>query len=78
MEMKELILKLAVKHFDVPGFVGEVISGPVDMALDKLVKDTELPFDDMMKAALFPVLVAEINKLMKAEWEKLVAQESVA
>lgn len=74
--MKEAILAEVHKHLNVPGFIEGVLGGALDGALNKLVADTSTPFDDIAKAALYPVLAAEINKMVKAKWDELLAPEA--
>jgi len=71
--MKNKVLKLVVKYFNIKGFITEIITEVVDEALDKVVAGTKNPLDDMAKAALWPVLEEEAKKVVeeKLDLEKL-------
>lgn len=75
MDKKE-ILALIEKNFLVPQLVEGMLAGPVDKALQKLVDDTSNPFDNMLKAAAYPVVMAELNKAVQENWAKLFAPEA--
>jgi hypothetical protein len=63
--MKNKILSIVVKHFNIKGFMSEMITEVLDEALDNVVKGTKNPMDDMAKAALWPVLEEEAKKLIE-------------
>lgn len=71
METKEL-LPIVAKNINLPGLVKEMMAGPLDQALQKLVDDTTMPFDNMAKAAVYPIVMEEVNKIVEAQWTKLV------
>lgn len=72
-EMKQKMLQAVKNNLNVPGLMNEIIDGAVNDALDKLVKDTKTPFDDVAKAALYPTLSAEVKKQIELAWGKLFA-----
>lgn len=71
-EQKAELMKAVAKNINLPGLVEAVLKQVVEPALDKLVADTANPFDNMAKAAMYPTLEAELNKLAKEQWAKLL------
>ena len=71
--MKNKVLKLVVKHFNIKGFMLEMVADVLDEALDKVVADTKNPYDDMAKASLYPLIEAELLKVIedKLDLEKI-------
>lgn len=72
-EVKAKLLQAVKNNINVPGLIAELVDGAANEALDKLVADSSTPFDDMAKAALYPVLSAELKKAAQEQWEKLFA-----
>ena len=70
---KELLLKLAMKHLDVPGLISDVLDQALEPAIDKFVADSANPYDDMLKAAIYPVLKAELKNIVAEKWAELQA-----
>jgi hypothetical protein len=71
MGVKEQLLEAIKKHLDVPGLVEEVLDTAVEQALDNLVKKTDNPYDDMLKAAAGPLIKKEIKDEVSKLWSKL-------
>ena len=66
MDKKEVVAML-FKRIDVRGLIVEdLLDAVLEPALDKLVKDTSTPFDDMAKQAVYPVLKQELIKALDA------------
>lgn len=66
MDKKEVVAML-FKRIDVRGLIVEdLLDAVLEPALDKLVKDTSTPFDDMAKQAVYPVLKQELVKALDA------------
>ena len=63
--MKNKILMMVVKYFNIKGFMSEMITEVMDEALEKVVVGTANPLDNMAKAALWPVLEVEAQKLIE-------------
>ena len=63
--MKNKVLLLVVKYFNIKGFMSEMVCEVLDEALDKVVKDTANPYDDMAKASLWPLLEGEAKKVIE-------------
>ena len=63
--MKNRILKMVVKYFNIKGFMSEMVTEIADEALEKVVQGSINPMDNMVKAALWPVLEEEIQKLIE-------------
>ena len=72
-EQKKALFESILKNVALPALLADVLKQILEPALDKIVKDTSNPFDDMIKAAIYPSLEAELNKLAKEQWEKLLA-----
>jgi len=64
---KEKAIAILVKRIDVPGALFDIIDEILEPALDELVKASTNPYDDLAKAALYPIL----DKLLKEEAQKL-------
>lgn len=64
MNIGDILKELAKNNFNFKGFADGVIDGILEPALDNLVASTENTFDDMAKAALYPLLEAELKKLI--------------
>lgn len=65
----EEIKKLLLKRVDLKGLlVEDVLQGLVKSALDKVVKDSSNPYDDIAMAALYPplekALIEAVDDLM--------------
>lgn len=75
--MKNKLLKLVIKYFNIKGFITEVVCDVVDEALDNAVKRTDTQLDDMAKAALWPVVEEEAKKIIeeKLDMSKLLGVE---
>ena len=72
-EQKAALLAAVAKNINVPGLVDEVLKGALDQALEKIVQDSSNPFDNVLKAAIYPTLSAELTKLVDEQWKKLLA-----
>lgn len=59
MTTKEKFKLLAKTHIDLEGFINGTLDEVLEPALQKVVDDSSNPFDDVMMAALWPVLEAE-------------------
>tara|TARA_R110000868_G_scaffold87034_5_gene243675 strand:+ start:12761 stop:12997 length:237 start_codon:yes stop_codon:yes gene_type:complete len=57
--MKNDLLLLLVKHFNLSGFVVDAVSEVADKALDKLVADSSNPYDNTLKPLLWPLIEKE-------------------
>ena len=68
---KAKALELVVKHLNVPGLLSDVVDEILEPALDKMVADSSNPYDDMAKAALYPVLETELKSKVAELWAKL-------
>jgi len=68
---KAKMLELAIKHLNVPGLLSDIIDEVLEPALDKVVEDSANPYDNMMKAAVYPVLEAELKKVIADKWAEL-------
>jgi len=67
--MKNKVLALVVKYFNIKGFMSEMISEVIDEALDKVVADSANPYDNMAKASLWPLLEKEALKVVEEKMD---------
>ena len=68
---KDKVIKILLKRIDLPGALIDIIEEVLEPALDKMVKDSSNPYDDMAKAALYPILETALKDEIKKLWEKL-------
>lgn len=68
---KETIIALVKARVDVPGLVADVVDQVLEPALDKFVADSANPYDDMLKAAIYPVLEKELKAKIAELWAGL-------
>jgi len=65
------LLEIALKNINVPGLGMDTLDLVLKPALDKVVADTATPIDDVLAAAIYPVLRAELEKLLTELWQGL-------
>ena len=63
-EIKKDALEVVAESIDLEKLASGMMTKVLSKALDKVVADSENSFDDMAKAALWPILETEINKLI--------------
>lgn len=68
---KEMLLALLKKHVDMPGLINSIVDEVVEKAIDKFVADTSNQYDDMLKAALWPVIEKEVKEKLQELWAGL-------
>ena len=68
---KEKLIEIALKRLDIAGLVGDVIDEVAEPALKKFVADSANPYDDMLVAALLPVLKVEVKKIVEDQLAKV-------
>lgn len=66
------LLLAAHGHLNVPGFLGEVLDKVVKDALQKIVDDTDTPFDNVIMDALYPLLSSTAKAEIQKLWDGLV------
>jgi len=71
-DISEQIKALLYANVDGPGLLNDLLDTILEPALDKIVKDSANQIDDVVKAALYPLLEAELKKLAKDGWDKLL------
>lgn len=71
MEVLRGKIKISIK---VSPLIDDLESKVLEPALQKIVDDSSMPFDNIVKAAIYPKLAEEAKKLAKAEVEKLKAK----
>ena len=64
-EIKNDALEVLAESIDLEKLASGLATKVVSKALDKVVADSENTFDDMAKAALWPVLEKEVNELIE-------------
>jgi len=72
-EVGDKVKKAVYEKLDVPGLMGEMLDEVLGPALDKVVKSTSNPFDDILKAAVYPELSNQLKNLFKDKWDELMA-----
>lgn len=72
-EQKKALFASIVNNINAPALLSDILKQILDPALEKIVQDSSNPFDNMLKAAIYPALEAELLKLAKEQWEKLLA-----
>lgn len=72
-QAKQLIKEAVFRNFNFEGFVVDALDLVLKPALDKMVADSENPYDDVAVAALYPVLVPLLKGELKAQIDKLKA-----
>jgi hypothetical protein len=72
---KQKLIELAIKHLNVPGLLADVIDQVLEPALDKIVADSANPYDDMAKAALYPVLEKALKDKVGELWAEIQPSE---
>lgn len=68
---KELLLALLKKHVNAPGLINDIIDEVVEKAIDKFIADSSNPYDDMLKAAIWPVIEKEVKEKLAELWAGL-------
>lgn len=74
MEKDEILLKLkeiALKRLDLNGMGSDIIDLILEPVLDDIVKDSSNPYDDVAKAALYPILEKGLKDKLGKLLEKL-------
>lgn len=64
-EIKKDALSVIIDSIDLKKLASGMLTKVVSKALDNVVAKTENSFDDMAKAALWPLLEAEVNKIIE-------------
>ncbi len=72
---KEKMIEILIKRIDLPGAFADIVSEVLEPALDKMVADSSNPYDDMAKAALFPMLETAIKGEIEKLWDKLQGKD---
>jgi len=62
---KKTQFEILKKNLNVGGLIADEIDMVLEPALQKVVENTATPFDDVAKAALYPVLREELGKLLE-------------
>lgn len=62
---KKTQFEILKKNLNVGGLIADEIDMVLEPALQKVVENTTTPFDDVAKAALYPVLREELGKLLE-------------
>lgn len=75
--MPKSVKAIAYENINVPGIFDDVLDEILEPALDKLVKGTETPLDDVLKAAIYPTLAAALKVESKKLWDKLMVEAAV-
>jgi len=73
--LKDDLLNLVIEHIDVPGLLNGVIDEILEPALLDAVAQSENKIDDLIVAALYPVLEAEVKKQIQKIWDGIATQD---
>lgn len=63
--MKEKLVKLLLESIDLNGLAAGLIDEILEEALKKVVADSSNTMDDMLMAAIYPVLEKELKEKIK-------------
>lgn len=80
MDHKQIVKELLIDSVKLNGFVKGVMDRILEPALQNIVDNTENKYDDMAKAALYPLLDAELKKLIDEhlDFAKIFKADEVA
>jgi hypothetical protein len=70
-ELKKIAIE-AIERLDLKKVSSDLLDRALEPALEKLVKDSSLPFDDMLKAAIYPKLEEELKKIIGKEIDEMI------
>lgn len=70
-EMKAKAIELLLKNFNIAGLGADLLDLILEPALDSMVKSSNNPYDDMAKAALYPVLSQFLKEALDKELAKI-------
>ena len=68
---------ILIENVDLGGIAFGIIDDVLEEALQKVVADSSNPFDDMLMASVYPILEAELKKLITEQIAKLIADKEV-
>jgi hypothetical protein len=66
------IALLFVENINMGGIAAGTLDMVIEPLLDKLVARTDTPFDDALKASIYPKLSEEAKELASDGWDKLI------
>ena len=69
--MKAKVIEVLLKNFNIEGLGVDLLGMVLEPALDEMVKGTDNPYDDMAKAALYPVLSQYLMAEVKKQLDKI-------
>lgn len=72
MSEREKLLEIVKKNINLKGIVGDLMLELLEPALDRVVEKSDNPFDNMAKAALYPIFEAEIKKLLEEKIDEIL------
>ena len=72
--MKKDLIKTLLEAIDLSKLASGLIDNVLEEALKKVVANSENTMDDMLMAAIYPVLEKEIKELIEKEIEELKAK----
>ena len=72
---KKMMMEIVKKNINITGLVFDSMDQVLKPVLDDFVKDSSNPYDDMLIAALYPVLDKEIKAKVKELVDKLFEVE---
>lgn len=66
------VLAIVHKNINVPGLLADILDEVLEPILDKVVADSTNKFDDMAKAAIYPILEKELKEGIVKVYAKLI------
>ena len=74
---KKQLLGIVMKNLDISGLLADLLDEVLEPVLKKFVADTANPYDDMLLAAIYPVLEKELKEKLKELIDDLLKDDEV-
>ena len=75
---KAKVLEILARNLNLSGLVGDVLDEILEPILEGFVADSSNPYDDMLLAALYPVLEKELKAKLDELLKKIFETEAEA
>lgn len=72
MDVKSELIDAVYKNINAPGLVNQTLDKILEPSLQALAADSGNPFDDILMAAVYPLLEAELKRQAKKYWDLLL------
>lgn len=70
--MKEKLVKILLENVNVSGIAFALIDDVLEEALQKVVDDSTNTVDDMLMAAIYPILEKELKELLQKKIDEVL------